>query len=711
MAELSSSKVWGDLIVTNNIYIGNTSCEVWHNNNITGAISNLKSTNLTINKALISDANGKIITSTVTNVELGYLSGVTSAIQTQLNSKQASGSYLTVESDTLATVTGRGAITSVASTFNGGLTTTRLISTIATGTSPLAVTSTTLVSNLNADMIDGIHIAGIVKNDAGTPSIKSGLDAAKPAATGSGALYVSTDVCTLYRDAGVGIWKALNQVDFKSETGTHILSSDSATANINIISFNKDLHSLFVYQNGTYLQKNIDYTINADNTTITKISGVWLSGTVIDTVSFIISPVISGEIYNAADVLTKLKTVDGLGSGLDADMVDGLQAATTATVNTIVARDASGYIFGTYINSSRGDTATAAASYIYDTGDGYMRKKTLASTRSEIVTSTAIISGLGYTPYNNTNPNGYITSAHNHTGVYQPIGSYDNYVSWTLQGSGANGSAVTSGTVINIVGSGSTTVSKTGNTVTISSIDNNTWRSISDSVSTTDSTISASLTAVKSAYDLASSKWVYNAATIAGVKVSNAGYADNSGTSARIGSADGFRDLTTILPITNPNSVKFTFANAAAVGSTSSYAGLMTYSPWDGTSSSTGDVSYQLAFCSTVANGGTPYLRIRNGIDSTWNAWNTLWNAGNDGSGSGLDADLLDGNHATAFATAAQGVLATNALPKSGGALTGVVTAQNNAAYTTKQVRNIILSTGDAILGSMADGDIWVKYV
>ena len=29
-----------------------------------------------------------------------------------------------------------------------------------------------------------------------------------------------------------------------------------------------------------------------------------------------------------------------------------------------------------------------------------------------------------------------------------------------------------------------------------------------------------------------------------------------------------------------------------------------------------------------------------------------VWNADNDGAGSGLDADLLDGNHASAFLTA-----------------------------------------------------------
>ena len=36
--------------------------------------------------------------------------------------------------------------------------------------------------------------------------------------------------------------------------------------------------------------------------------------------------------YNAADVLTKLKTVDGAGSGLDADLIDGITSALLARV-------------------------------------------------------------------------------------------------------------------------------------------------------------------------------------------------------------------------------------------------------------------------------------------------------------------------------------------------------------------------------------------
>jgi hypothetical protein len=50
--------------------------------------------------------------------------------------------------------------------------------------------------------------------------------------------------------------------------------------------------------------------------------------------------------YTAPDVLAKLLTVDGVGSGLDADLLDGLTSSTTLPVPTnkasIVARDSSG---------------------------------------------------------------------------------------------------------------------------------------------------------------------------------------------------------------------------------------------------------------------------------------------------------------------------------------------------------------------------------
>jgi uncharacterized membrane protein YdcZ (DUF606 family) len=70
---------------------------------ITGAATSITSNNLTASKALVSDTNGKIVASSVTSTELGYLSGVTSAIQTQLNSKlsAANGAVSTVVSTNL----------------------------------------------------------------------------------------------------------------------------------------------------------------------------------------------------------------------------------------------------------------------------------------------------------------------------------------------------------------------------------------------------------------------------------------------------------------------------------------------------------------------------------------------------------------------------------------------------------------------------------
>lgn len=54
---------------------------------------------LTINRALTTDGSGEIIVSSVTDTELGYVSGVTSGIQSQINSKQAD--VITTEGDVI----------------------------------------------------------------------------------------------------------------------------------------------------------------------------------------------------------------------------------------------------------------------------------------------------------------------------------------------------------------------------------------------------------------------------------------------------------------------------------------------------------------------------------------------------------------------------------------------------------------------------------
>jgi len=83
----------------NDILKYNTTTSLWETSNalstkqdtITGAASTITSSNLTTYRALVSDGGGKVAVAATTSNEIGYLSGVTSSIQTQLNSKVSTG--------------------------------------------------------------------------------------------------------------------------------------------------------------------------------------------------------------------------------------------------------------------------------------------------------------------------------------------------------------------------------------------------------------------------------------------------------------------------------------------------------------------------------------------------------------------------------------------------------------------------------------------
>jgi len=54
---------------------------------ITGGATTITSSDLTVSRALVSNASGKVAVATTTSTELGYVNGVTSAIQTQIDAK------------------------------------------------------------------------------------------------------------------------------------------------------------------------------------------------------------------------------------------------------------------------------------------------------------------------------------------------------------------------------------------------------------------------------------------------------------------------------------------------------------------------------------------------------------------------------------------------------------------------------------------------
>lgn len=81
---------------------------------IAGGASTITDDNLTANRALVSSASGKVAASAVTSTELGYLDGVTSNVQTQLDKKLESAPVTSVNAKTGAVTLGASDVGAVA---------------------------------------------------------------------------------------------------------------------------------------------------------------------------------------------------------------------------------------------------------------------------------------------------------------------------------------------------------------------------------------------------------------------------------------------------------------------------------------------------------------------------------------------------------------------------------------------------------------------
>ena len=77
---------------------------------VVGGASTITADNLTANRALVSNSSGKVAVSTVTSTELGYLDGVTSNVQTQLNKKLEKAPVTSVNGKTGAVTLGKSDI-------------------------------------------------------------------------------------------------------------------------------------------------------------------------------------------------------------------------------------------------------------------------------------------------------------------------------------------------------------------------------------------------------------------------------------------------------------------------------------------------------------------------------------------------------------------------------------------------------------------------
>ena len=156
--------------------------------------------------------------------------------------------------------------------------------------------------------------------------------------------------------------------------------------------------------------------------TLRSVKGSPLTNNEVDTnFSNLNSDKLETSAYTASDVLSKLLTVDGTGSGLDADLLDGLNAASTNTVSTIVSRDSSGnFAAGTI-------TATAFSGPI----DGTIGATTPNTGK---FTTNLIGSNANFTDF----PNAQLVSAqantgHSHTYNMALVGEATAHISTTTQ--------------------------------------------------------------------------------------------------------------------------------------------------------------------------------------------------------------------------------------------------------------------------------------
>lgn len=123
--------------------------------NASAAIAHSKMAALTVSRALVSDGSGIVSVATTTATEIGYVNGVTSAIQTQLNAKQASGNYITaLTGDVTASGPGSVAATIAATTVTG-----KLITGFSSGSGTVSASDTILQALNKLDGNDGLKLA------------------------------------------------------------------------------------------------------------------------------------------------------------------------------------------------------------------------------------------------------------------------------------------------------------------------------------------------------------------------------------------------------------------------------------------------------------------------------------------------------------------------------------------------------------------------
>jgi hypothetical protein len=217
-------------------------------------------------------------------------------------------------------------------------------------------------SGLDADLLDGKN--SDVNNTADTIVLRDAEGdvngryftmSAPVGARNSDEEFISVSGGTLYRNTTVGLKTSLGLENVENGAEINPTSSEIKTSYESNANTNAFTDALLSKVNGIEAGADVNptnseiktaYEANANTNAFTdallaKINAIEANATADMT---------------AAQILAALLTVDGTGSGLDADKLDGLSPTVNATANTIVSRDGSGNITVNIMNG----TATQA---------------------------------------------------------------------------------------------------------------------------------------------------------------------------------------------------------------------------------------------------------------------------------------------------------------------------------------------------------------
>lgn len=222
LTNIPASALTGTVPVANG---GTNSSTALNNNRVMqssgGAI--VEAAAITANRALASDANGIPVHTAVTDTELGYVSGVTSAIQTQLGNKQASDATLTA----LAAYNTNGIVTQTAADTFAGRTITGTANRVAVTNGDGVSGNPTLDIGTDVVTLAGTQALTNKDYDGGTASNTSRLTLPKETTANLNSL--TRKQATLVYDT------TTNQVKYDNGTSLLAVGSGTGSGEINAI--------------------------------------------------------------------------------------------------------------------------------------------------------------------------------------------------------------------------------------------------------------------------------------------------------------------------------------------------------------------------------------------------------------------------------------------------------------------------------------------